>query len=227
MLNILRALQIFASISSPGNKQGSVSVPNRSSSFLPEIFRLTSKHSIFSDQRHRAGAPPPSHAGLVGGLLGRAPAALGIWRNSRKLGQGLPPARWPPAIPGRHLGGRCSWPSTACRWCRPRAEANGAVERAPRSAGRRNATRRNDLWPQGAQPRRCSSRGPMGSWFKKTRALAGPLRTLVVRGLVTAALSCRGASVLLSQRHQGGSYGWRRVLVVRWHRAVGTGLLRH
>jgi len=44
--------------------------------------------------------------------------------------------------------------------------------------------------------------------------------------LVEAALSCRGASVLLRQGHQGGSHGRYRVLVVRWHCTAGRqGLL--
>ena len=34
-------------------------------------------------------------------------------------------------------------------------------------------------------------------------------------------LSLAVVSVLLSQGHQGGTRGWCRALVVRWHRAVG------
>jgi len=49
------------------------------------------------------------------------------------------------------------------------------------------------------------------------------------KGQVRCALSSCGdwsprlslAALLLSQGHQGGSHVWRRVLVVRWHRAVG------
>ena len=49
------------------------------------------------------------------------------------------------------------------------------------------------------------------------------------KGQVRCALSSCGdwsprlslAALLLSRGHQGGSHVWRRVLVVRWHRAVG------